>query len=175
MRKIASYKNRDNGRKKNREVDWKRKIKRVLLRKTNSDTEEKRGEEEAEHKPSFCPNYCVTVGLSSNLSPSLHTHPPSCHILYRPIWIKREMNWREREQTMEGERDVMDSRTVCLQLVAWLAFSPVSLLRVIAWRDETGAGEKADKKAAVVAGCSAAMPQRDRGHKHTGWQSGDFF
>ena len=131
-------KNRDNRRrKKNIAVDWKRKIKKVILRKRNSETEEERREEEeeAEYKPSFCPNYCVTVGLSSNLSPSLHTHPPSCHILYRPIWIKTGMNRREtewereterkrenhrhterkRERKREGERDVMDSGTVCLQ------------------------------------------------------------
>lgn len=63
---------------------------------------EKKREEQAEHalryKPTFCPNYCVTVGLSSNLSPPLHTHPPSCHILYRPIWLKGGMNWREKER-----------------------------------------------------------------------------
>ena len=101
------------------------------MRKRNSETEEERREEEeeAEYKPSFCPNYCVTVGLSSNLSPSLHTHPPSCHILYRPIWIKTGMNRRETEWERERERcdGLGDS-----MLAAWLAFSPVSLLRVIA-------------------------------------------
>ena len=54
----------------------------------------------------------MTVGLSSNLSPSLHTHPPSCHILYRPIWIKGGMNWRETERERERERGVDTQREI---------------------------------------------------------------
>lgn len=59
------------------------------------------------------------------------------------------------------ERNVMDSWTVSLEQAAWLAFSTVSLLRLMAQQDETGSGEKADKRAAVVAGCSAAMLQQE--------------
>ena len=145
------------GRKKNREVDWKRKIKKVILRKRNSETEEERREEEeeAEYKPSFCPNYCVTVGLSSNLSPSLHTHPPSCHILYRPIWIKTGMNRRETEWEREREREMWWTRgQYACSLACILSCLIAQGDSMTRW---TGAGETADKRAAVVAGCSASV------------------
>lgn len=137
-------------------------------------------------KQSFCSNFWEKVGLSSNLSPSLHTPWAGCHVLYRPIWIKAEMNWRQSKGEGESkpwargggrERDVMDSRTVSLELAVWLAFSPVSLLGLIAWQDELGSGEKADKRTAVLAGCSAVMPQQGWGHTHTdtSWQRFFFF
>lgn len=155
------------GRKKT-EVDWKRKrkIKTVILRKRNTETQ--RGGGGRAWAKFLSQLLCDSRTVFQSLSIPPHSSTQLPHIVQANLdkgrhELEREgETWRYKER--ERERDVLDLGTVCLQLAAWLASSPVSLLWVIAWRDETAAGEKADKKAAAVAGCTAATPRQDRGH-----------
>lgn len=95
MRKSARDKSRDNKWKnKLRETDCKRRNKRVVLRKRNSETSN-RDRRRQSISQVFVP-ITVTVGLSSNLSPSLHTHPPSCHYIVQAN-LDKAGNEAERE------------------------------------------------------------------------------